>query len=219
MIHWKSSITSIISSTFLSGNYTSACDYTNITDFVFLKKFSIDIHPPKAPKIIEVLWNPPPLHWIKCNTDGSSNTNTSSCGGIFRDRNADFLMCFAENTGHENAYFAELSGAMRAIELAKLHNWQSLWLESDSALVVNAFKNISQVPWKLRNRWENCILATRNMNFIVSHVFREGNECADMLANIGLSLNCLTIWLELPDCIKSIFIKNKLGWPNNRFVY
>jgi len=80
---------------------------------------------------------------------------TSSCGGIFRNRNADILLCFAENIGHESAYFAELSGAMRAIELAMQHDWQSLWIETDSALVVNAFKNISQFPWKLRNRWEN----------------------------------------------------------------
>jgi len=117
----KSSVTTIISNTSLSGSYTS-CDHSNINDFVFLKKFNIDIHPPKAPKIIEVLWNPPPFHWIKCNTDGSSNMQTSSCGGIFRNRNADILLCFAENIGHESAYFAELSGAMRAIELAKQHN-------------------------------------------------------------------------------------------------
>ena len=29
----------------------------------------------------------------------------------------------------------------------------------------------------------------QSMNFYVSHVFREGNQCADGLANIGLSVN------------------------------
>jgi len=137
---------------------------------MFLMKFNVDIYPPKAPKILEVLWYPPPFQWIKCNTDGSSNLQSSSCGGIFRNKDTDFLLCFAENTGQESAFFAELSGAMRAIELAKQYNWQSLWLESNSALVVDAFKNKSQVPWKLRNIWDNCILATRTMNFIISHV-------------------------------------------------
>jgi len=80
-----------------------------------------------------------------------------------------------------------LFGALRAIELTKQFNWQNIWLESDSALVANVFKNKFQVPWKLRNRWDNCTLITSIMNFIVSHVFREGNECACMLANIGLS--------------------------------
>lgn len=56
------------------------------------------------------------------------------------------------------------------------------------------------------------------MNFIVSHVFREGNECADMLANVGLTSNALTVWLDLPDCIRGPFGRNKLGMPNFRFV-
>jgi len=89
---------------------------------------------------------PPILHWIKCNTDGSTTLNTSSCGGIFRDKNSKFVLCFVENTGVGNAYHAELSGAMSVIELAAQHNWNSLWLECDSALVVNAFKNQSLVP-------------------------------------------------------------------------
>jgi len=85
-------------------------------------------------------------NWIKCNVDGSSVANNSACGGVFRDANADFLFCFAENTGQGNAFHAELSGAMRAIEVAHSKHWNSLWLELDSALVVNAFKSNSEVP-------------------------------------------------------------------------
>jgi len=127
-------------------------------------------------KIIEVIWNPPILHWIKCNTDGSANLNTSSCEGIFRDKNSKFVLCFAENTGVGNAYHAELSGAMRAIELAAQHNWSSLWLECDYELVVNAFKNQSLVPWSLRNRWKNYLLITSNMNFLVTHIYLQRRE-------------------------------------------
>ena len=118
-----------------------------------------------------------------------------------------FSYVFSENTGQEIAYFTELSGALRAIELANQFNWQNLWLESDSALVVNAFKNKFQVPWKLRNRWKNFTLITSSMNFIVSHVFREGNEYADILANIGLSSNSFKVWLDLPDCIRGPFVR------------
>lgn len=62
------------------------------------------------------------------------------------------------------------------------------------------------------------MLISTSMNFIVSHVFREGNECADMLANVGLTSNALTVWLDLPDCIRGPFGRNKLGMPNFRFV-
>ena len=56
------------------------------------------------------------------------------------------------------------------------------------------------------------------MDFLVSHMYREGNQCADHLANLGLSCNVLTIWLQIPTSLNSLFVQNKLGMPNFRFV-
>jgi len=98
----------------------------------------LPFYPPKAPQIIEVLWKPPPPNWVKCNTNGSSTSLSSSCGGIFRDNNSNYLLCFAENTRNGGAFHDELSGAIRAIELANQYHWGNLWLECDSALVINA---------------------------------------------------------------------------------
>jgi len=120
-----------------------------MTDFIILKKFNVTVHPSKAPKIIEVLWNPSTFQWIKCNTDGSANSTTSACGGIFRDKDSNFLMCFAQNTGQGTTFHAELCGAMKAIELAHLYKWKYLWLEVDSALVAQAIRNNTLVPWKV----------------------------------------------------------------------
>jgi len=118
---------------------------------------------------------------------------------------SNLLLCFAENTGSCNAFYAELLGAMRAIELAKLYNWKNLWLECDSSLVINAIHNHSPVPLPVRNRWENCLDVTRTMNLMATRVYREGNTCVDALANVGLSLNHLTIWLHVPECIREFF--------------
>jgi len=216
-IHWKSSLSTIISGTALTGNLSKVVASASVSNFVILKCFNVSIHPPKAPNIIEVLWKPPPPHWIKCNTDGSSTTLSSGCGGIFRNHDADFLLCFAENTDNSDAFHAELHGAMHAIELASQFHWKNLWLECDSALVINAIKNLSIVPWRLCNRWENCLHITRSMNFIATHIFREGNTCADVLANFGLSVAHLRVWLNIPDCIRETFGKNKLGLPFYRF--
>jgi len=65
------------------------------------------------------------------------------------------------------------------------------------------------VPWNVRNRWDNYVAITRQMNFIVTHVFREGNCCADRLANIGLSINIQIV----PDQARGNFIRNRLGLP------
>lgn len=52
------------------------------------------------------------------------------------------------------------------------------------------------------------------MNFIATHVFREGNTYADALANVGLSLTHLRVWLHVPNFIRArniqVFTKKPL---------
>lgn len=64
---------------------------------------------------------------------------------------------------------------MHAIEIAstKKKGWISLWLETYSQLVTLTLKNHCMVPWRLRNRWLNCVELTKNIRFIISHIFRE----------------------------------------------
>ncbi|PNX84973.1 ribonuclease H [Trifolium pratense] len=66
---------------------------------------------------------------------------------------------------------AKLCGAMSAIEIAHRFHWNQLWIETDSSLVVKAFKNDALIPWKLRNRWSNCNCLLRNMNMLLYHMF------------------------------------------------
>jgi hypothetical protein len=82
--------------------------------------FSVKISYGRAPTIKEVIWQPPVFNWIKCNVDGASegNPGPASCGGFYRDKNGAFMGAFAYNLGISNSLFAELNGAMYAIELA-----------------------------------------------------------------------------------------------------
>jgi len=199
----KSSLSSVLSSNALCGNLFKVVASSNIYNFVLLKNFNVTQHPPKAPKIIEVIWKPPPPAWIKCNIDGSSTNIGSSYGGVFRDSSSNFLLCFVELTGDGDAYHAESSGVMRAIEMEKQYNWNNRWLECDYALVINAIKNKNLVPWKVRNWWENCMNITTSMNFLATHVFREGNVCVDQLAIIGSTIDHLMVWFHAPYCIRT----------------
>jgi hypothetical protein len=51
------------------------------------------------------------------------------------------------------------------------------------------------------------------MNFIVTHTYREGNIVADLIANFGLSAPHLTSWESAPMFISDALEKNKLGLP------
>jgi len=54
------------------------------------------------------------------------------------------------------------------------------------------------------------------MNFHVSHIYREGNKCADTLANLGLSLISHGWFSQHPSNIRADLVTNKLGLPNFR---
>ncbi|GAU21491.1 hypothetical protein TSUD_242150 [Trifolium subterraneum] len=47
--------------------------------------------------------------------------------------------------------------------------------------------------------------------------WREGNNCADKLANMGFHCNGVIWWDSLPDCIRDDFFRNRVGLPNFRF--
>ena len=188
-------------------------------EFVILKAFRISIHPPKAPIIKEVVWHPPVVNWLKVNTDGAvtKSPHKAACGGIFRSSKGFTRGCFAQNLSTDSAFVAEIYGAILAIEIAKYHNWNNIWLETDSALLLMAFKNFDMIPWNLKNRWLNCIEATKGMNFLVSHIYREGNVCADALANLGLDITGFLWWQDAPIIIRNSVVNDMLGRPNYRF--
>jgi ribonuclease HI len=127
------------------------------------------------------------------------------------------LGSFADFLGNANVFATELHGVMCAIEAAFDRGWHSLWVECDSKLAVLAFKSPNMVPWSLRNRWENCLFKTLSMNFMITHVFREGNHCADKLANLGLSLQNYVWWVDIPLVIREDYSRNMLGLPCFRF--
>ncbi|PNY07582.1 ribonuclease H, partial [Trifolium pratense] len=217
--NWKSSMTWIAANVVLAGNHTKALSSGTINDFSMLKAFMVTVHPPKPMSLKEVIWQPPPPQWIKCNTDGALTPSASACGGIFRNSNAEFLCAFASKTDMASAFSAELCGFMTAIEIADARGWRNMLIESDSMLVVNAYKSSNLVSWSLSNRWFNCLKLAGHMNIIVSHIFREGNHCADRLANIGLNLDRLTLWNDVPFVVKDSFESNRLGKPFYKVVH
>ena len=106
-------------------------------------------------------------------------------------------------------------GLIIAMESAAANSWDRLWLECDSSSVVDAFKNHSLIPVHLRNRWHNCF--QHGLMVICSHIFREGNCCADKLASFGHALTD-TIWYSsLPLSLSTAFARDRNGLPNYRF--
>ena len=175
---------------------------------------------PRAPRIVEVQWQLPPMGWLKVNTDGSAfgNPGLAGCGGIFRTSRGFFKGAFAIPLGKTFAFEAELVGAIHAISYAYDFGWTNLWLECDSLYLVTLLRTRSSyVPWRWKSSWLRCIERISKMNFRVSHIFREGNGVADILASRATSFQTSTWWHSTPSFIQDAFAKDYMGRSAFRF--
>lgn len=128
---------------------------------------------------------------------------------MFRGYNANFIGCFAEKLLDGNPFHAEVVGALRAIEIAKERHWNNLWIEIDSQLLVSTFKKDYMSPCSLRNIWSNALIVTKNMNFMVTHIYRKDNQCANDLTNFGLTLSDFRFFDNIPN---PLFFAATIWW-------
>ncbi|XP_019427114.1 PREDICTED: uncharacterized protein LOC109335437 [Lupinus angustifolius] len=214
-------ISKIKLATTLSGNQSTRCAFKSLKEFQILKILNISINYSKDPSIIEVIWFPPFYYWTKINSDGAAKGAPRHSGGggtIYRDHNGDMLWCFSIYFGIHDALYAELNLAIMALEYANDRGWTNIWLECDSITVVNIFNGKIKPRWKLLGKWQRCMLLRETMNCKVTHIFREGNQCADSLANHAISAQTFNGWNVPPPFIIEALNMNMIFLPSYRFA-
>ncbi|XP_058783661.1 uncharacterized protein LOC131658374 [Vicia villosa] len=164
-------------------------------DFTLIREFKVNIIPPKAPSIFEVICAPPSFGWIKSNCDGAFIHDSSKAGGagLFRNYRGDFTLAFAENIRCNTSVHAEFGAVIHVMEIAIDRGWQKLWVETDSTMVVKAFTNHRLVPFIFRTRWFFCLQHTNFSHIFITHIYMEGNSCAHFLANLALGISSTII--------------------------
>ncbi|KAK0578736.1 hypothetical protein LWI29_015418 [Acer saccharum] len=116
-----------------------------------LQRLHISSRPPKAPRILEINWRPPPPGCLKVSTDGAAfgSPGLAGCAEVFRTCRGFVKGCFAIPLGVCFAFKAELAIAVHAIDYTWTFGWCWLWLESDSTFVVDILRFRSRmVPWR-----------------------------------------------------------------------
>ena len=152
-------------------------------DFNVLKVFGINTRTGKVLRPLPVRWEFPSPGWVKINTDGAARgyPGFAACESIFRGSTEEFIGAFSAFLDVHTVLVAEFYGVIYALEEAQKLGLTNVWLECDSALVC---VRTNVVPWMLRNRLNTCLNYGRKIRFRVTHIFREGNVCADKLANL-----------------------------------
>lgn len=143
----------------------------------------------------------------------------SAYGGIFRNDHVLHVGSFCCSLGYGTTLLIEFGVSLFSLEKANERHWNHIWIKSHSSLVVQDFSNHCLVPWRLKVRWMNCIAFTQNIDFMVSHIYRESSACADNLINIGLTLNCFTWFNFVHSKIEKYYLLDKRGTPRLILLY
>lgn len=198
----------------------NGCMKNSMVDLSIINKLGIKGRLNTAPKIIEVSWLPPHHSWIKINTNGMAlgSPGLAAIGGIFRNSRGFSKGCFCKNIGIQNAFVAELTAFITAVNLAWQNNWFQVWFEMDSKAVVDCIQNYNfKPPWQLINSWANCQNKLKQMQHYISHVYREGNQAADYLSKMGLKYTNLKWWNAFPQQLSTYLAHDYANLPNYRF--
>jgi len=91
-----------------------------------------------------------------------------------------------------------MEGLWQGLQLERTHNYLPLEVEGDSLLLINMVQQLLNgshaskiaTSWRLEARLEAIELELlNNREIIFSHVKRDGNKVADLLANVGVESN------------------------------
>jgi ribonuclease HI len=150
---------------------------------------------------INISWHAPPMGWYTLNTDGAAKISDSKagCGGIVRNDTGNWVEGFAKALGDTTAYMAELWGVFEGLKLAKRRGVTKLDLRIDSEVIVKSLqarKNGSTMGCTLMKKIYKVLEDFQEVR--ITHVFREANRCADMLANMGCSNIDNILYFEYP---------------------
>ncbi|CAI0454456.1 unnamed protein product [Linum tenue] len=120
----------------------------------------------------------------KMITDGFA-----AAGGLIRDFLGRCCTAFASNVGKCSIAAAELKGAIVGLQLAWEKGYRKVQLKMDSTITIAIIWDRSDDDHRhgLLEKQVNHLLE-RDWDVAVSHVYREGNQTADFLANLGHGL-------------------------------
>ena len=86
------------------------------------------------------------------------------------------------------------------LQFAKEPLIQDFILEGDSLLVINALKELSPPPSSVVAIISSSLLVSQEFRHVFSHVRRQGNKPAHLLAKYTLGIDDFSVWLEEDPC-------------------
>ena len=133
-------------------------------------------------------WAPPPQGWHKLNFDGvaQGNPGISGIGCIINDDHGKWIAKVAAPLPPSSNNIVELEALERGLQLCENLRLSKIIVEGDSQIILNAIRKKKTPNWVLNSKLQNVLMLLDKFEDIqISHIFREGNKKADVLANMS----------------------------------
>ena len=173
-----------------------------------------------------VQWFPPPEGWSKLNVDGASkgNPGPAGAGGLLRGPYGNWIRGFALSIGLCSSVKAELIALLRGLKLAKDEGITKLLVHTDSQVIIRKLNMLHSKNSTYRYLVSQCqeFLNSPDWEVVVEHCFREANQAADFLANLGITQSSASVVLGTPpDPLRKILAVDNLcvAWPRAKISY
>lgn len=158
-----------------------------VEDFAICRRLHVPSVPRPMKHAIIVRWKPTPPGWYKLNIDRSYEAGRIYVGCIVRNSEGFFVAAFSITLGRGLVLDAEILAGMHTFIFPWPRRWPNLWLETDCELAMKFLMSSGNlIPWRIKACWPRFDEATHNINFCVSHIYREGNYITDMLSKLHI---------------------------------
>ncbi|CAN1776257.1 Putative ribonuclease H protein At1g65750 [Linum perenne] len=147
-------------------------------------------------------WRPADEGWFTLNSDGSLylQNNRAAAGGLIRDCGGNYVSSYAINLGSCSIMRAELRGIIEGMKIAWDKGIRRLCIQTDSQAAVLLLTSNDNRPHRHMSLVEQFLdWRNRDWEVTIQHVYREANNAADYLANLGHSLVLGSHVFQSPD--------------------
>ncbi|KAL0919645.1 hypothetical protein M5K25_011756 [Dendrobium thyrsiflorum] len=163
-----------------------------------------------------VKWLKPSPPFFKLNSDGSVGNSSAGFGGIVRNCLGNVVFAYAGSANTSNVLTAELLGLLYGLISCSERGFLNINIEVDANSLIQIFnrRDFMGNPCNFYTiRRINQLLPSFNYTF--SHIYREGNACADFFAKLGSQMIGFQLFTEanLPFIAKGIITLDKAGLP------
>ncbi|XP_020679019.1 uncharacterized protein LOC110097117 [Dendrobium catenatum] len=136
-----------------------------------------------------VIWRKPILPFVKLNSNGSVRNSNARAGGIIRDYQGVVLAAFASPLHPCSVLTTELYRLSYGIDICNKLGFVNVWIEVDAHLIIQILNNQGLVNHHNFYLLRKIKKSLSNINYTISHIFREDNACVDWLSNLGCHID------------------------------